>query len=174
MIRNDDSQNVNLGNIENYITRSNIRQFLLQIWSSEIIATKYRYFVEILNNGNRIYLERPGRLNKGCDFVIYIENQFLWGNGNDRPPAHDFIFSDLNFKKQTLNSQEWSNLIRAIEVIFNCRSYNDTLLYTSNLPNVGLEYELLLKLLRWFFIEQDLTYWSGTGREMLYQGILNV
>lgn len=174
MIRNDNSQNVNLANIENYTTRSTTRQFLLQIWSSEMIATKYRYFVETLNNGNRIYLERPGRLNKGCDFVIYIENQFLWGNGNDRPPAHEFIFGDLISKKQTLNTQEWNSLLRAIEVIFNCGNYNNSLPYTFNLPNIGLEYELLLKLIRWFFIEQDLTYWSGTGREMLYQGILNV
>ncbi|WP_198305443.1 hypothetical protein [Arcobacter vandammei] len=174
MIRNDNSLDVNLYNIENYTTRSSIRQFLLQIWSSEKIATKYRYFVETLNNGDRIYLERPGRLNKGCDFVIYIENQFLWGNGNDRPPAHEFIFNDLISKKQSLSIQEWNNLLNAIEVIFNCKNYNNSLLYTSNLPIVGLEYELLLKLLRWFFIEQDLTYWSGAGREMLYQGILNV
>jgi len=174
MIRNDNSQNINLLTIESYATRSAIRQFLLLTWSHETINTKYRYFVETLNNGDRIYLERPGRLNKGCDFVIYIENQYLWNNGNDKPPSHDFIFNDLNLKKQSLNIQQWNDLLVAIEIIYNCGNYNSVLIYTNNLPNIGLNYEVLLKLMRWLFIEQDITYWSGSGREMLYQGVLNV
>jgi hypothetical protein len=46
-----------------------------------------------VTDGNRIYLERPGRLNEGCDFVVYIENIYLWNNGNDRPPSHMFILN---------------------------------------------------------------------------------
>ena len=174
MIRNDNSQNTNLLTIESYTTRNSIRQFLLQTWSNEIIYTKYRYFVEILNNGDRIYLERPGRLNKGCDFVIYIENRHIWKNGNDKPPTHNFILNDLILKKQSFSAQQWDSLFLAIEIIFNCGNYNVTLTYTNNLPNIGLNSECLLKLIRWFFIEQDITYWSGSGREMLYKELKSV
>ena len=174
MIRVDGSLPINLNPIEMYSTQSAIRSYLLNMWSREQISTKYRYFVETMINGDRIYLERPGRLNKGCDFVIYIENDYLYNNGNDKPPPHDYIFEDLQLKKQSLTHLEWQTLIQAINVIFQCGLYADTLQYTSTLPNVGKSYELLLKLVRWFFIEQDITYWSGKGREMLYNGILSV
>ncbi len=174
MIRNDNSINVNLLLSMECNSKANIRAFLLSVWANENIHTKYRYFVEQLNDGSRIYLERPGRLNKGCDFVIYIENYYLWNNGNDKPPSHDFILNDLILKKSSFNILEWNNLLLAINMIFNCESYISTINLTNNLPIIGLNYELLLKLIRWFFIEQDLTYWSGEGRNMLWRAINNV
>ena len=93
---------------------------------------------------------------------------------NDKPPAHNFIISDLSLKKQSLSIHQWNALLVAIEIIYNCGNYNSVLGYINNLPNIGLSYEVLLKLTRWLFIEQDITYWSGSGREMLYQGVLNV
>ena len=51
---------------------------------------------------------------------------------------------------------------------------HNTIQYTQTLPTVGWDYEVLLKLLRWLFIEQDVTYWSGNGREMLYSAILSI
>lgn len=175
MIRQDNSLPMILGNIENYNSRSSIRTFLLQTWAQEAINTKYRYFVETLSNGNRIYLERPGRLNKGCDFVIFIENTLLFGNGNDMPPKHNNLLDDLRLKKQTLNPQQWVQLLNSINVIFQCGKYSIAYQHIANLPNnIGLDYELILKISRWFFIEQDITYWAGTGRDMLLQAIHNV
>ena len=34
--------------------------------------------------------------------------------------------------------------------------------------------ELALKLTRWFFIEQDINYWHGKGRDMLFGEIKNL
>ena len=99
-IRPDNSTPIILANIEQFNNRADIRDFLLNQWKQEASQTKYRYFVETLQNGNQIYLERPGRLNKGCDFVIFIENHLLFKNGNDKPPRHDFILNDLRLKKQ--------------------------------------------------------------------------
>jgi hypothetical protein len=104
-IRQDNSASLNIS-IDNLNDKTSLRAFILNQWILE--NSKYRYFVEVLSNGNRIYLERPGRLNK------------------------------------------------------------------DNLPNFGEPYELILKTLRWLFIEQDVTYWSGQGRNMLYNGILNL
>ncbi len=131
-------------------------------------------FVETLRNGNRIYLERPGRLNKGCDFVIFIENHITFNNGNDKPPRHDFITNDLIIKNQNLTKANWNLLLQAIEAIYNCEPFQIAFAFCNNLPTSGETYELILKTLRWLFIEQDVTYWSGQGRNMLYNNILNL
>ncbi len=174
-IRNDNSINIELCNIESYTTRDAVRTFLLQQWAQENVGNKYRYFVETLADGSRIYLERPGRLNKGCDFVIYAENKYLWKNGNDRPPDHDFVLDDLRNKKQMLTPTHWQNLLKGILVIYNCGTYSTALQQMGKLPIVsGHSYELLLKLIRWFFNEQDVTYWSGQGRAMFYNAIQSI
>lgn len=173
-IRVDNSIPIILPSIEQFNTKTLIRDFLLKEWILEIPNTKYRYFVENLNNGSRIYLERPGRLNKGCDFVIYAENMYLWKKGTDRPPDHNFVLNDLSQKKISLSSQEWNNYLLAVTEIFNCSPYVNTIQYTNALPNIGYNYELSLKLIRWFFIEQDVTYWSGQGRSMFFEAINNI
>lgn len=174
-IRDDNSININLYNIENYTTRDAVRTFLLQQWTLENSGNKYRYFVETLTDGSHIYLERHGRLNKGCDFVIYAENKYLWNNGNDRAPNHNFVLNDLRNKKQLLNRGQWQDLLNGIKVIYNCGTYQFALQQLSHLPAInGHSYELLLKLIRWFFNEQDVTYWSGQGRFMFYSAIRGI
>lgn len=173
-IRPDNSIPIILANIEQFNNRADIRDFLLNQWRQEASQTKYRYFVETLQNGNQIYLERPGRLNKGCDFIIFIENHLLFKNGNDKPPRHDFILNDLRLKKQNLSNQDYQNLILSITDIYDCGTVNNAVSRLLNQNTVGETYELILKVTRWFFIEQDITYWSGQGRSMLFNKILNV
>lgn len=173
-IRTDESIQVVIDNIDQFNSKTILRNFLLNQWIIETPNTKYRYFVETLISGNRIYLERPGRLNKGCDFVIYIENHILFNNGNDKPPPHNFILNDLANKKCTLSASEWQILITSITTIFNCEPYNTASQIVQNLRTTGESYEVILKTLRWLFIEQDITYWSGQGRNMLYNRILNL
>ncbi len=98
-IRQDNSTAITLPSVEQFNNKTAIRDFLLRQWISESPQTKYRYFVEVLNSVQRIYLERPGRLNKGCDFVIYAENSYQWKNGNDRPPNHDLFLTTLPSRK---------------------------------------------------------------------------
>jgi hypothetical protein len=171
-IRPDQSIPIIINNIDLINNKTAIRDFLLRQWIAEVPNSKYRYFVETLANGNRLYLERPGRLNKGCDFIIYIENHILYNNGNDKPPPHDFILEDLANKKQTLSLAEWHVLINSITAIFNCQTYAIASQGIPNLPIIGESYEVILKTLRWLFIEQDITYWSGQGRQMLFNEIL--
>jgi hypothetical protein len=173
-IRVDESIPVSIIGIDRLNKKEYIRLHLLEQWISESPETKYRYFVETLSNGSKIYLERPGRLNKGCDFVIFIENLITFQNGNDKPPKHDFIFDDLQIKKNELSQIEWDSLMNGVTEIYNCQPYNTAESHISTLPLCGLAYEIDLKLLRWFFIEQDITYWAKSGRKMLYNGILNL
>jgi hypothetical protein len=37
--------------------------------------------------------------------------------------------------------------------------------------SVGLPPDQLLYIIKWLFIEQDLTYWNQTGRDMLMRAI---
>ena len=176
-IRQDKSISSNIPSIDNINDKTSLRKYILNIWINEKPNQKYRYFVENLNNGQeRIYLERPGKLNKGCDFIIYIENHILYKNGNDKPPAHNFIINDLSDKKSKLSPKEWLSLLKAIESIYNCDPFDTSFIFCNNLPDIdeGESYELILKLLRWLFIEQDITYWSGKGRKMLYDEILKL
>jgi hypothetical protein len=170
-IRNDDSVQVTLPSLDQFSTKEEIRAFLMMQWIKENPGTKYRYYVETYDNGLSIYLERPGRLNKGCDFVIYAEDACVWNNGNDRPPDHDFVLNDLRMKKATLSPNEWNNILHSVNQIFNVQPYSQIVSTVSTLPKVGKSHELILKLVKWFFIEQDITYWFGQGRGMLYNAI---
>jgi hypothetical protein len=169
-IRNDESIEKTIS-IEQFHTREEVRRFLLELFIGEDCKTKLRYYVEIVEE-NRIYIERPGRLNKGCDFVIYVENLITWNNGNDKPPKHDDLFEDLEKKQNELTKEEFECLKSAIKDIYELKSYSEAIAHTINLPvSIGWSYELILKLIRWFFVEQDITYWARSGREMLFEGI---
>ena len=141
-------------------------------WLEEPIGTKYRYFVEQLADGKRIYLERPGALNKGCDFVIFIEDLYVYKNGNNKPPSHKDLYADLKKKKKHLSLRIWQYLIDSIEAIHLIQHPSIQLKSERAVDSLApMSAEQIRLLCKWFFIEQDLTYWSGQGRDMLWNRI---
>lgn len=161
--------------IEGILSREEVRKFMLCTFLKEECKVKLRYYVETLSDQKKIYIERPGALNKGCDFVVYVEDLLRFKNGNDRPPKHDDVIADIKMKKEKLSQQQYAELLKAIECIYEVRPYSEAETHTRNLPKVeGWSYELLLKFLRWLFVEQDITYWAGEGRSKLYDGILDI
>ncbi len=155
--------------------RNQFRQFLVSQWMQESFGKKYRYFVENLSDGKRVYLERPARLNKGCDFVIYIEDLFLCKNGNDKPPSHRDLFADLKKKKRFLSLGDWQELMLAIEKVHKTTSSSIALHCADRINNFSpMNVEQILHLCKWFFLEQDVTYWSYNGRDMLLDGIRSI
>ncbi|MFA4946343.1 MAG: DNA adenine methylase [Candidatus Micrarchaeia archaeon] len=154
--------------------RSIVTCFLLEnkgYWDDEVQhVMHYTYFVETIADGSRIYLKRPARLNKGMDFQVNAENFLKYENGNNKPPSHKDIIKDLKNKKKEA-PKKFAQLMKLIARVYNCEE-PDEVLSGSNLKfNSGATIELLLKLLKWLFIEQDMTYWSYDGREMLKRGI---
>jgi hypothetical protein len=152
--------------------REAIRREVVGWWLDElpgITGTRncYRYYVERLADGSRIYLDRPTRLNKGMDFVIKCENYIFYKNGNCKPPSHrdlTALVTDLtDGNRARLATQE---LRRALGLVWKCA---DPTALWNNFPKQlqNEKSERLLKLARWFFIEQDLTYWTESGRWML-------
>jgi len=172
-IRADESVEIGIS-VDHFRTREDVRKYLLELFIEEDCKTKLRYYVETLSCGKRIYIERPGRLNKGCDFVIYAEDFIKWKNGNDKPPKHDDLLDDLRNKRKILSNEQFETLKLAIKDIYELKPYSDAIGRVTNLPKLDWSCELILKLVRWFFIEQDVTYWARSGREMLFNGINDI
>lgn len=136
-------------------------------------TSRYTYYVEELLDGQRIYLKRPAWLKKGFDFTVNVsETNFNLGIPNKRltrMPSHNHVFQDLEQKKLE-NLEEYNKLLVEIDKVYNCsNNVNYDLTFV-----VGYSVELILKSLKWLYIEQDIRDWSYSGRVMLNEGIKNI
>ena len=64
-------------------------------------ASKYIYYVETLNSGDRVYLQRPANLHNGFDFLVCVENAnyALPGQRRRNYPKHEDLAADLQAKR---------------------------------------------------------------------------
>lgn len=155
-------------------TRNEVRERVIAEFLKELPGTgngenqsKYLYFVETLKDGNRIYLERPANLHNGFDFLINVENvNFSTTNRIKYNPSHDNIFNDLKAKKAE-SPENYKKLYKLIENVYNCNEISDTNLNFKD----GYSVDLILKVAKWFFIEQDIRYWNYSGRAMFMSGV---
>jgi len=137
-------------------------------WNGQIqVVTRYRYFVESLTGGSRIFLLRPTFLNKGIDFQVWVER---FDGEKDKRPSHAMIHADIRVKlKENFELRE--SLLAAIERVWNCEQPDSALSGPILNFKEGLSIEMVLKILKWLFIEQDVTYWNYDGRMMLLRGL---
>lgn len=141
-----------------------IGEFLKEKPGTTVFVTEYYYFVETLQNNNRIYLKRPTALNKGVDFEVRVENtQFRYGkHGNiistGNRPSHDDIANDL-INKRAENPTEFSRLRELLDKTYTCEQINDSEYFQFSFTS-GHSIEIIFKSLKWLFIEQDITYWN--------------
>ena len=132
-------------------------------------ASHYRYNVETLSDGRRIYLTRPAYLKKGFDFRINVEGT-TFQTGHEYP-KHDDIFDDLRLKRAE-NAAMGKRLHQAIERVYNCEDPEDILPeYPDMNFNAGHPVDLILKVIKWLLIEQDIRDWNYSGRQMFKNGI---
>lgn len=131
-------------------------------------ASKYIYYVETLNSGDRIYLLRPANLHNGFDFLVCVENTNYEAEGKRRRnyPKHSDIAADLQQKKQE-NPQMYQRLYDVLLKTYNCNDIDN-----EELDNIkfetGLPVDHVVKVMKWFFIEQDIRYWNYSGRAMTW------
>jgi len=130
-------------------------------------ATKYKYYVETLADGRRIYLLRPTWKNKGIDFQVCVEKM---KDGKDAKPSHQDVFNDLNLKTKE-DSEKEKRLLKLIDRVWNCEDPEDILKDNHLEFKSGYSVEMLLKIVKWLFIEQDITYWNYDGRGKLKRTI---
>jgi hypothetical protein len=174
-------------------SRVGIRNELVQLFLNENCGTgtkeltsKYNYTVECTTINNLTYsiiLKRPAYLNKGFDFIVsFPDYNFNEGlkkkNGSNanrtNAPSHTHISNDLRNKKAE-NPVEYLKLKALIDRIYNCENIEDSEFASLNATfATGLPPEIVLKLIKWLFIEQDVTYWNFSGRAMLYGHIVKL
>lgn len=130
-------------------------------------SSKYTYYVETLADGNRVYLTRPAFLNKGFDFVIRVENADYGHKGPYKnAPSHKDISIDLEEKKKE-NPEMYKKFYDLLKKVFECHDVT-VAEYSTIHFECGLTPEHILKVIKWLFIEQDIAYWSYSGRNMTW------
>jgi len=121
-------------------------------------AAHYRYNVETLSDGRRVYLTRPAYLKKGFDFRINVEESIF--QTRHEYPKHNDIFNDLILKRQE-NPAMCRRLHQAVERVYNCEDPEDILPSCANVKfTVGHPVDFTLKVIKWFLIEQDIRDWN--------------
>ena len=87
-------------------------------------------------------------------------------------PSHVDVIDDLAGKVKAAPSLK-EDLFAAVSDVYDCVEPDEIMENRSALNGVrtGLPMDKLLKIIKWLFIEQDLTYWLQTGRNMLMAAI---
>lgn len=125
----------------------------------------FKYPVENLPDG-QLFIARPGH-KKNFDFKVEVPVELGLGEG-----SHIEIARDLR-KKEQENQQKFEELLDAITEIYNC-SENDvnrilTMYHHLNKSfKTGAKVEVILKVVKWLFIMEDIVYWDNEGRAFLF------
>lgn len=159
-------------NFSNEGTREDLRKRLVNIFLDEKhgegsgdLASKYKYFVEVMQDGNRVYLQRPAFMYNGFDFRVGVENVNFAEEGKRRndAPSHKNLLKDLELKKQE-NYDDYVKLVKLIKKVYECHDVNESE-YANLCFKTGFTCEYLIKIIKWLFIEQDIRFWNQSGRK---------
>jgi len=108
-------------------------------------------------------------------YILSLHNETAWverfDGAKDKKPSHTDILEDLKLKKKE-DPKKYQKLLRAIECVWNCEDPDEVLSKFGDVHfKKGYPTDLVLKVLKWLFIEQDVTYWNYDGRGMLMLAI---
>ena len=155
-------------------SRNEVRLRVVNQLSSEqsgsaIDTERYTYYVETLNDGNRVYLRRPANLHYGFDFLVCVENANYAVPGKRRRnyPKHDDLGLDLQAKKLE-NPEMYRRLYVLLKSVYECNDVSETDMENISF-STGLPVDHILKTIKWLFIEQDIRYWNYSGRDMTWR-----
>ncbi len=127
-------------------------------------VSRYKYIVERFSDGRKLYLIRPAQYKMGFDFQIWMEN---WNKSNlNKMPSYQDIIQDLKYKQEE-NHYNFNILLNGIEKIYICEDDDriiDWLKAKKINFSTGENVDVLLKIIKWMFIEQDIRYWNFSGR----------
>jgi len=151
------------------IVRKVINAFIETEYDKKGKGVIFRYPVENLKSG-QLFIVRPG-LKKNFDFKVEVTKKMKLGEG-----SHKEIALDLRKKKQE-NKRKFDDLLKTITEIYHCSENNvDKLL--RKYPNLqkefrrGADLEVILKIIKWLFIMEDIIYWDTEGRAFLYNFLI--
>ncbi|MEG2396917.1 MAG: hypothetical protein RSB11_07785, partial [Oscillospiraceae bacterium] len=119
-------------------------------------------------------LQRPAPLNKGLDFIIRIEGLWFKKNRRYNAPGHSDIVNALKQLKEAISKEDYEKVRVQLRNIFESKEYNLSEINEFKFKDyAGKEHSIAVILLaaKWLFIEQDMTYWNWSGRNMLWSGL---
>ncbi len=159
-------------------TRNEVRMRVINRFAKEPhgegtkdFASKHTYNVENLSNGEKIYLTRPANLHNGFDFLICVSgyNFALPGNRKRNYPKLGDITADIEAKKNESPAQ-YQQLFALLQKVHSCQDIQEEEYANLNFTS-GFPVDMVLKTIKWFFIEQDIRYWNYSGRNKLWSEI---
>ena len=148
------------------IVRKVVSTFISTEYNKKRKGVIFKYPVEDLKDKQQLFIIRPGH-KKNFDFKVEVIKKMGLGEG-----SHKKIASDLR-KKMHESQQKTDNLLQAISEVYHC-SENDVNCVLEKYPNLkkefqkGAKVEILLKVIKWLFIMEDIIYWDNEGRAFLY------
>src|SRR5581483_9901109 len=83
--------------------------------------------------------------------------------GNPQPPSHEILVQELEtcIAGNSILAERIRNVVWKV---FNCEPISPLVAELAPHCQNTLQIERALKLMKWLFIEQDVTYWTETGR----------
>lgn len=147
------------------IVKKVVNTFIKAEYHKKGKGIKFKYPVENLPDGS-LFIARPGH-KKNFDFKVEVPVELGLGEG-----SHIEIARDLR-KKEQENQQKFEELLDAITMIYNCLE-NDVNKILTMYPHLnesfktGAKVEVVLKVVKWLFIMEDIVYWDNEGRAFLF------
>ena len=136
------------------------------------LCARYHYTVENYQDYS-IILKRPTGLNKGFDFTVNVSGMYFKKNRCYSNPSHNDIFTILSSIKDKIGA-DYIIVKNIINEMFSCSQYelNDVegITFMDHLE-VERPIAIILLAIKWLFIEQDITYWNWSGRNMLMNSL---
>lgn len=126
-------------------------------------GVEFRYPVEDLSNHEKLYIHRPG-VKWNFDFKVEIPTNCRLEEGR-----HDQIALLLRKLKEQ-NQSESDKLWQIIANLYHCLNNDVDFLLTKNPISYDGKpaLDILLKVIKWLFIMEDIIYWHYEGRAFLY------
>jgi len=148
------------------IVKTVVNIFIATEYRKKGKGVRFRYPVEKFQDSEFLYIERPGH-KKNFDFKVDVPDCFNLGEGTHKEIAKDLRNKNLEKKRK------FKELFKAIGDVYHCRENSIDIILQSN-PTLtksfksGSKVEVLLKVIKWLFIMEDIVYWDNEGRAFLF------
>lgn len=162
------------GNMSRHeIVKKVVNIFISTEFSDRGQGIQFWYPVENLPDGKQLFIKRPGGLQKwNFDFKVNVEPDMGLGKGTHKEIELDFQ------NKKTENQAKYPELLIALTQVYYCTNDIDEML--KSMPDLessfktGAKVNVLLKVVKWMFIMEDIVYWNFKGRTKLYEYLMEL
>ncbi len=124
---------------------------------------EFRYPVEDLSIGKKLHIHRPG-VKWNFDFKVEIPPNCGLEEGRHDQIA--LLLRNIRNSNEAVFNQLWNIIYN----LYHCKNNNvDAMINKTSIPSINnIAPDVLLKVIKWLFIMEDIIYWHYEGRAFLY------